>query len=85
MRLYEISKGLSVDIDAIEAIEEGDDAETFVFISGKRFTSALPYSTLRNIVGGISKIGKDWQSKSFKQEILEIQREMLKGATSPRP
>ena len=64
MKFLEISEGLSINIDEIEAIRKVDDFTCKVFLNFNEYTANFPYMTLLALLDTMR------EEKSTNQEIL---------------
>lgn len=85
MKLQQISEGVSVDLDCIQAII-ADGATCEVVIDGETYKSSMSYSSMIRLVDGVSKVrGEKRDFRHFKDELIDIQRQILAGQTTTRP
>lgn len=67
MKLIEISKGVSINIDTVEAVVKNDKMNCTIYTNSNKYKSTLPYDTLIQIV---------LQGGSEGRQMLNIMKQM---------
>lgn len=76
-RFFDISPGVSVDLEEVEAIQEVDPTSTIVWIKGRQYTAAFPFETLKAIL----RSGPDQEESSE----MKVANQILTGMNPATP